>query len=176
MKKKLLATLIRNMAVLMAIFPNCFGQGPTTKIGIYLSRGGNDSVGKTVAYYLREHLNKSNRYFLAGTEASANYKIDLASVDINEAVSKRQGEWSAISVVFLVKASNGTDWIYLSQGIEVTGRSRTEETAQEVLTTLDDILNKISSSISLRRRECGKKKTIGFQTALSLLTQQHTTC
>jgi hypothetical protein len=111
--------------------------------GIYISHGGHDSVGQAVAYNLREQASKSSRYVVR-PEATASYQIDLASVDVNSAIDKRQGEWSAVSVVFLARGT-GETWIYLSQGIEVTGKSRAEETAQEILRFFDNILAQVAS-------------------------------
>jgi hypothetical protein len=113
------------------------------KVRVYLVQEGQDSIGKAVSYFLREEIHKSNQYELVENEAAADYEIDLVSIDVNESINGKRGEWSAISVVFATKRAPCTSWIYTNHGIEIVGKAVVKETALSTLSNFDAAVHRM---------------------------------
>lgn len=113
----------------------------TTKIAVFVRQGGADSVGASVAYALKEDINKSNRYSLAPTKEIADFVISLASTDIGEAHSGHRGTWSAIAVLVAKKSACSEDWLEVIHGIQISGIQRVKETASDVLANFDKAIS-----------------------------------
>jgi hypothetical protein len=112
--------------------------GPSPKRKVYIAQFGHDSVGQTLAYNLREEVSKSVRYAVV-SETEADLKIELVSADLGEAQFTDRGRSSAISFVFTVRstACAERDWLFLKQGVYITGGDRVVSTAKGILATLD---------------------------------------
>ncbi len=135
LKAKLMAVILGIVSVGLAA--NC----QTTKIAVFVSQGGADSVGASVAYVLKESISKSNRYSLAPTKEIADYVISLASMDIGEAHGGHRGTWSAIAVLVAKKSACSDDWLEVVHGIQVSETQRVKETASDVLANFDKAIS-----------------------------------
>src|SRR5947209_14910639 len=131
---------IRLMLVMMVVAVRIAANCQTAKTPVFVSQGGADSVGASVAYALKEDISKSNRYSLAPTKEIADYVISLASTDIGEAHGGHRGTWSAIAVLVAKKSACSDDWLEVVHGIEISGTQRVKETASDVLANFDKAL------------------------------------
>jgi hypothetical protein len=135
-KMKVMALLLGIASI--GVETNC----QTNKAAIFVSHGGSDSVGASVAFALKEDISKSNRYSVAANKDTAQYEINLASVDVGEAYAGRRGTWSAIAVLVTRRNSKCNDsWVIVTQGVEISGRDRAQLTASEILARADDAIS-----------------------------------
>jgi hypothetical protein len=125
-------------AVVISVLLSAASGGRSLKRKVYVGQFGHDSVGQTLAYSLREEVSKSTRYEVV-QETEADLKIELVSADLGEAHFTDRGRSSAISFVFTVRstACAERDWLFLKQGVYITGSDRVVSTAKGILATLD---------------------------------------
>jgi hypothetical protein len=117
------------LSVLLFAFQGAFGQ---TKLPIYVQSQGGDSVGKGVAFSLRETIRRSASYELADDEAEAVLHIGIISVEAETARS------SVISFVgSAIVAPCGDRHLFLHRLLKV-GPGRADEAGRQILVDLDD--------------------------------------
>ncbi len=125
-------------ALVVSVMLSAAFGGTSPKRKVYIAQFGHDSVGQTLAYSLREEVSKSTRYAVV-QETEADLKIELVSADLGEAQFTDRGRSSAISFVITVRstACAERDWLFLKQGVYITGRDRIVSTAEGILAILD---------------------------------------
>ena len=149
-------TMLRcvSVAVLaMSVLASVASAQTTTKYAVFVSHSGEDTVGKQLAYAVREELRKSAGYS-AGSERESPWEIGLVSLDPDRS-SGQPGNWSAVAVTFTMrnllpyKAGSPQTWlpIFLSSGIHIVGSSRVEEKARSLVAELDRLVGEYLAAV-----------------------------
>jgi hypothetical protein len=123
---------------------------------IFIFHNGDDAIGNAVAFYLKEDIDRSTRYSLiqeSGLQDAADFTIELASLDIDQAVlpgGTTKGRMSALSYIFTVntlapdgKAPCGEHaWVPLTRTSQmIVGSQASQDVALKILIKLDKLLH-----------------------------------
>ena len=134
-------------AVLVTVLSVSMASAQTgSRYAVFVSHSGEDSVGRQLAYAVREELRRSAGYS-AGDERESPWTIALVSLDMDGSSSQR-GNRSAVAVTFTMrnllpyKAGSPQTWlpIYLSSSLYFVGSARVEEQAKSVVAGLDHLV------------------------------------
>ena len=137
---------------LMLVLASSIAFAQDSKIGVSISHSGEDSIGKRLAFSLREAVRSSSGYQLVSPEESG-LEVRLVTLD-PERSPQASGNWTVASVTIVManflpyEKGNPQTWypIYMTSVVMTVGGQRTEEKAKSILATLDDALEKYRSA------------------------------
>ena len=120
---------------------------------VFVSHSGEDSVGRKLAYAVREELRRSAGYS-AGDERESPWLIEMVSLDTDGGGSLA-GSRSAVAVTFTMrnllpyKAGSPQTWlpIYLSSSLYLVGSARVEEQAKSMVAELDRLVGNYLAAV-----------------------------
>jgi hypothetical protein len=121
-------------ALVTAVFaPSTAAQG--NKIPVFVSHSGDDSVGQSVAFELKEHLKASQSFRLAESRKLPHIRVDIVSLDENK---QDKGVSSAIGYAIVFDSeSTPLEGIMLTNGVRRCGRKATAECGRGLLPGID---------------------------------------
>jgi hypothetical protein len=105
-------------------------QPPNT---IYVDYNGNDPVGNSVAFAVRERLHKSKRLTL-GSKDSAQLRLMLTT---KEVLGRKD-----LSAMAVVLATHKPMVIHIFHWVYVVGADRVAQSAEDIVASVDDVLDK----------------------------------
>jgi hypothetical protein len=140
---------ICRIAAAIVLLAPCSISGPswafaqTSKVSVYVAQSGDDAVGQSFTYAVREEIRRSAAYEI-GTEDRAVFTIDLVSVDLAYGDSPK-GYGSAVAVSYSMRnslpyqAGNPQTWLplFLSLSVLTVGRDAISNQARYVVAGLD---------------------------------------
>lgn len=105
------------------------------KAKIYVEAAGNDAVGVRFAFALKEDINRSSNYQVAGM-SDHSLRVLLASKDVGQEINGRAGVLMAVSMVLLADTKSTCSNL-LASGVYLVGTDRVNEMAQTLLADID---------------------------------------
>jgi len=110
---------------------------PKEKIFVSVEGGGDDPVGKTLIYQLREGLRKSSAFELVMREEDSTMQIRIATMDPD----KGKGNWTVYSVVWTgsLPAPGSGLRHFLRQFLGGCGMHRVEDAAGQIIAETDNL-------------------------------------
>jgi len=124
-----------------------FGQSANPPTRISVSHSGDDMVGGTLAYELREKIKASNQMELGRLDELVNgIVVSLVTID-PEKESKVEGTQTAYSVTwnYLIVKRDGTAQFYLSSSVGICGTDRVTSCAQNLAVNTDKQRRRVPS-------------------------------
>lgn len=149
--------------VLLAVFLLC---GPSlafaqtqTRLTVRVEHSGDDSVGSSVAFALREELRRSAGYRLSAgyglsIEDVESFTVSLVTLD-TAGEGGRKGNESAMAVAYTMfnrlplELGNPQTWlpIFLSHSVHTVGSKRADEVGKDLLAALDRQVERYKAAI-----------------------------
>lgn len=123
----------------ISIPASSFGQSANLPTQISVSHSGDDMVGSTLAYELREKIKSSNQMELARSDKLANgIVVSLVTIDPEEEsnVGATQTAYSA-TWNYLIVRRDGTAQFHLSSSVGICGADRVISCAQSLAASTD---------------------------------------
>lgn len=102
-------------------------------ISVFVDHTGEDPVGQSVTFQLREALSRSQLYPLAATREEALLVVFLVSMDQEACGVKQVSTVIAFSII-----TNNAARSHLYTGIQMAGRDVADRAAQSILATIDN--------------------------------------
>lgn len=126
-------------------------QAAQKKILISVSHSGEDVVGESMAYAVREELRKSQAFNVAPAK-EALFDIQLISLDTD--LASKSGASSAIAVTFTManllplNSKDPQTWLslHLQSSVVIVGRNRVDQQARSIVASLDAAIEDLKSS------------------------------
>jgi hypothetical protein len=117
---------------------------PVVKFSVSVDHSGDDSVGKMLAFSLRDAIASSSRYKLA--QRNGVFRISLVTLDLGR--SDSPGLSTAAAVTFTSTNGNALNdrnpdtWypIFLSSSVAVVGVKRVDQQAKAILASMDSAI------------------------------------
>jgi hypothetical protein len=121
------------------------------RLAVTVTHSGDDPVGKTLAYSVREELRRSALFEVTVFEESV-FRIDLISIDAGTS-RDNEGLSSAIAASYTMRngvpfqTDNPQTWypIFLTATVHTVGRSRVDEAAKSIVATLDAAIERFKA-------------------------------
>lgn len=143
------------LSVALTIFAlTVFAQD--NKVGLSVIHSGEDTVGRKLAFAVREAIRSSAGFKLVGRD---DYGMEVRLITIDPETSPQSsGNWTVASVTVVManflkyEEGNPQTWypIYMTSVVMTVGGQRTEEQAKSILATVDDALDKYRSAARKR--------------------------
>jgi len=119
----------RTLSVLLIAFQLAFGEA---KLPVYVHSQGEDSIGKSVVFSLREAIRQSTSYKLVEDGRESPLHMDIVSVEIEA------GKSSAVSTVGTVIMAPCADHHLFFHKLQLVGAGKADEVGRQALVDFGD--------------------------------------
>ena len=145
-RRLLLSTFL--LVVIIGIITTDVANGQT-RVEVVLEYGGNDLVGRSLYYLVKEELRKSTAFDLRDSPQDAFIRIRLHTSDSS---TPPAGESSAVAVIVTLLPSDS----YLHDQVIFVGRNRVREVATLIAAGIDQYLEELFRDARKSRQKAPK--------------------
>jgi hypothetical protein len=145
---------MRKLVILLALaLYSVIAAAQDGKVSLSVSHSGKDSIGKQLAFAVREAIRSSAGYKLVGRD-DAGMEVLLVTLD-PETSGQASSNWTFVAVTVVMtnflpyEKGNPQTWypIYMTSVAMTVGSNRINEQARSILATVDEALEKYRTEV-----------------------------